>query len=96
MGECPEPPLLSAMVYARRSALAQLNQQRSNMRRKQWISGLKLFVVGMSGHFKKNRKRINIDAIWLDSRQYKRFRRAEAIANSISMPIIGYHGKPEV
>lgn len=46
------------------------------MKRKQYISGLELHELGMSGHFRNSKHCINMDARWLDSRQYKRLKRA--------------------
>lgn len=47
------------------------------MKRKRWVSGCRLAQAGLLGHFKRNRHVINMDAVYLDQLQFKRFLRAE-------------------
>lgn len=42
-----------------------------------WISGLRLTIAGMRGHFRNNTLKANMDAKQLDPRQYRRLLRAE-------------------
>jgi hypothetical protein len=47
------------------------------MKRKYIVSRYALYLAGLGGHFKKNKRPvINCDAFILDSRQYKRYIRA--------------------
>lgn len=46
------------------------------MSRRRWVSGLRLMMAGLRGHFRRNRYRVNSDAVLLDTRQYRRYERA--------------------